>query len=50
MRARIWVGGNKKSGREAAAMGINPHSYLEGRVPKEIREVKEFLGSFWEEA
>jgi hypothetical protein len=44
------VAGNKKSGREAAAIGKNPHFYPEGRVPNETLEVKEFLGSFWEVA
>jgi len=37
---------SEESGREAAAIGKNPHSYPEGRVPNVTQEVKEF-GHSW---
>jgi len=42
---RICGAGNKKSGREAAAIGKYPHSYAQSIVPNEVKEVKKFLGS-----
>ena len=38
----IWSA-RKKSGRETAAFGKNPHSYLESSVPDDVRRIKEFL-------
>lgn len=35
--------GNKKSGREAAAIEVAPHSYLKSTIAREIREFKRNL-------
>ncbi len=37
-----WGGGNKKSGRRAAAVGEIPHFYLLSIVTKGMRAVKNF--------
>jgi len=36
-------GGNKKSGKQAAAVEEVPHSYLVSMVAKELWEIKRFL-------